>query len=178
MTQTPNPKRFWNLEFRILNLFRVSDCHRKCPAFTVVEALISVAILALLATFIVSGLSSYRETAALDQAVDEALELLREARARTLASEGGRSFGVYFASTSATLFPGGVYGPGDPGNIVVALPPGVTISAVSLSTSTASVVFERLTGESPASGTVTFTATRSGRAKQIEILSSGAVVKR
>ncbi len=142
--------------------------------FTLLELLISIAVLALLGTFIVSGFSSYRESAALDQAVDEALELLREARSRALASEGASSFGVYFASTSVTLFPGGIYVAGNPSNTVVALPPGVTVTAISLSTTTASAVFERLSGESRAAGTVTFTTARSAKTKQIQILPSGA----
>lgn len=147
-------------------------------AFTLVELLISIAVLALLATFIVSGLAAYRESAALDQAVDEALGLLREARALALASEGASSSGVYFASTSVALFPGGAYSDGNPLNTVVALPPGVTVSSLNLSTTTASVVFERLSGESRATGTVTFSTARSSKTKQIQVLSSGVFRKR
>ena len=141
--------------------------------FTLLEALIALAVLAVLATIIVSGLASFRETAALTQAVDETLELLREARAKTLGSEGATGYGVHFSSGSVTLFPGGTYAAGNPANVTVTLPNAVTVSNIALSTTTGNVVFERLSGQSPAAGTVSFTAIRSGRTKVIQILSSG-----
>jgi len=143
--------------------------------FTFVETLVAIAVLVLLATVISSGLASFRESAALDQAVDETLEFLREARSKTLASEGASSYGVHFAPAALTLFRGGVYSASDPTNRVVQLPGLVEISSINLSTTTSSVVFERLTGESPAAGTVTFRTKRSAKTRQIQILPSGVV---
>lgn len=144
--------------------------------FTLVETLVAIAVLVLLATVISSGLASFRESAALDQAVDETLEFLREARSKTLASEGASSYGVHFAPAAVTMFQGWVYSPSNPTNTVVQLPALVEISSITLSTTTASVVFERLTGESPAAGTVTFRTTRSAKTRQIQVLPSGVAV--
>lgn len=146
--------------------------------FTLIETLVTIAVLGGIGLIIVSGLTSFREQAALDRAADEAVELLREARSRTLASEGARSYGVHFASSTMTLFPGGTFNAADPENVIVALPVLVEVSALELATTTASVVFRRLSGEAGGSGTVTFRNTRSGKAENVEILPSGVAVKR
>lgn len=145
--------------------------------FTFLETLVSVAVLALLATVIASGLAGFREASGLDQAVDETIELLHDARSRTLGSENAVSYGVHFAPTSVTMFIGGAWNPSDPSNVVLPLPSAVQISNIALSTTTASVVFERLTGESAAAGAITFTTLRSGKAAGIQIFSSGLFIK-
>ena len=164
-----------NRNFNFLSL--IFDLERKRLGFTFIETVISVFILALLAVFIVSGLEAFRESSALDQAVDEALEILREARSKTLGSEQDSNYGVHFEAGSIILFRGGGYDAGDPGNIVVTLPTLVAISAVNLSTTTASVTFERLSGRAEADGTLTFTVARSSKTKQIQILPAGLFIK-
>ena len=151
--------------------------HSFTRGFTLIETIVALAVLALLATVIASGLSSFREAAALNQAVDETLELLREARSKALASEGAVEYGVHFEATRVTLFRTGLFDPVDPANIAVVLPTAVTIVSINLSTTTGNVVFERLTGETFAAGAVTFTASRSGATRRIEVLPSGAVLK-
>jgi hypothetical protein len=123
------------------------------------------------------GLAAFRESSALDQVMDESAELLREARAKTLSSENATVYGVHFGAQDLTLFAGGVYMAGDPKNEVITLPPTVRTSAVSLSTTTSSIIFDRLTGETQATGTVSFTTTRSGKIKQIQVLPSGLFLK-
>lgn len=145
----------------------------KRRGFTFIETLISISVLALLAVFIVNGLETFRESSALDQAADEALEILREARSKTLGSEQASNYGVHFEAGSMTLFKGGSYDSGGQGNIVVALPAIVVISAIDLSTTTASVTFERLSGRAEAAGTVTFITSGSQKTKQIEISPAG-----
>ncbi len=144
--------------------------------FTLLETLIVLAVLAILATIIVSGLASFRETAALNQAVDETLELLREARSKTLGSEGASGHGVRFDPAAVTLFKTGIYNPADPANLVVNLPALVEISGNTLNTTTASVYFERLTGAARTCGVVQFRTKRSGRTANVRIFGSGLAV--
>lgn len=173
--QVPDPKPFgiWNLACSP----RARPCREfgilQRAGFTLLETLVAIAIIVLLAVFITSGLMAFRASAALDEAADGALSLLREARSNVLGSEGASSYGVHFAATSLTLFKGGSYSAGASANVVVTLPSSVSASAISLSTTTANVVFERLTGESKATGTVTFLSSRSGKTRQIRILPAG-----
>lgn len=150
---------------------------RNRAGFTFMETLVAVAVLVLLAVVIVSGLAGFRETAGLDQAVDETIELLRDARSRTLGSENAASYGVHFEPTSVTMFTGWAWNASDPSNVVVALPSAVRISSIALSTTTASVVFERLTGEAAAAGTISFITLRSGKTAGVRIFSSGLFSK-
>lgn len=170
----PNPKRFGFWNFGHWNLFGIWNLKFGASGgVTLLETLVAMAVLVAVSLVIMGGLASFRETAALNQAVDETLELLREARAKTLGSEGAISHGVHFSPGSVTLFPGGTYATDNPANVTVTLPKAVTVSDILLSTTTGNVVFERLSGQSPAAGTVSFTAIRSGRTKIIQILSSG-----
>lgn len=145
--------------------------------FTLLELLIAIAVITALALVIASGVGSFRESAALDQAVDDTIELLRQARARTLASENALGYGVHFASTSVTLFPGGTFVPGNTANSVVNLPAQVEISSIALSTTTGNVFFERLSGSTRATGTVDFVTSRTSKTKRIQILLSGVLTK-
>lgn len=145
--------------------------------FTFIETLVAMAVLVLLATAVISGLAGFHETSGLDQAVDETIELLRDARSRTLGSENAASYGVHFASTSVTMFIGGTWNSSDPSNVVMALPSAVRISSIALSTTTASVVFERLTGEAAGAGTISFITLRSGKTAGVRIFSSGLFSK-
>lgn len=166
------------MKFRIANKLQITGMESVVPrrGFSFIEVIIAVAILVTLSFVVAGSLFTFRETAALDQALDEAQELLREARSRTLGSDVEGTYGVHFASTTVTLFIG-PYVPGSPANTVVSLPVGVIVSAVGLSTTTASVMFERLTGDATAAGLVTFSTTRSGKMGQLEILPSGAFLK-
>ena len=148
-------------------------CGRR--GFTLIEILVAMALLVLLAVFFMAGLSGFLGASGLEQATDEAVGLLREARSQTLAAEGGEGYGVRFASSSLTRFRGGVYVPGDPGNTVVSLPRTVAIIAIELGTTSSSVTFERLTGAAAATGTIRFQAKRTGRVRQVEVLPSGLI---
>ena len=145
--------------------------------FTLIEIISAMVILLFISVLVLSNLSRLRQSADLDRAANETLELLGEARSKTLSSENALNYGVHFASSSATLFSGGVFSASDPANMVFDLPSGVVISAIGLSTTTANVVFERLTGESKATGTVIFTAARTNLQSGISILPSGLFIK-
>ncbi len=137
------------------------------------ETLFAFTILLFVAAFVFGKLSSFRSSADLDQAVNETLGLLREARSKTLGSENSAEYGVHFASTTVTLFSGITYNPADPNNIVANLPRSVIVSGLTLATTTASVVFERISGRAAAAGTVTFSSTLASSTKVIQILPAG-----
>jgi type IV fimbrial biogenesis protein FimU len=145
--------------------------------FTLLETVVVVGILLIIITLALDGMRSFRESSSLDQATDESLGLLREAREKTLAAEGGSAWGVHFTVGSVTLFRGGIYDTNDPSNNTVFVPSAVAASSINLTTTTASVVFDRLTGASPVTGTITFTGLRSGKTKRIQIFSSGLSAK-
>ncbi len=141
--------------------------------FTLLELIITIGILTIISVATLSGLMSFRAESALRKAVDNAENVLKDARSKTLSSINGYSYGVYFTASTTTLFRGLSYAPAaTTTNEILYLPQEVEISNVTLSAS--STAFRRLTGEATATGTVTFRLKRSPtKTKTITIYGSG-----
>jgi hypothetical protein len=96
---------------------------------------------------------------------------LRDARAQTLASVGGAQYGVLISSDRFIFFQGAVYNAAATSN-----QPFIFSSNVSASSSLGSIVFQRLTGNSTASGTISVYLKSDLTAKRtISIGNSGLV---
>ncbi len=146
--------------------------------FTLLELVFSIAILIFIAVLAVGNLKKFRQSSEIDRVVNDTLGLLREARSKTLGSENDSVYGVHFSPAAVTLFQGGIYNPASASNIVVVLPSNVSISVIDLSTTTDNVIFERLTGESKAIGTVTYIINGSASVnRKVQILPSGLFLK-
>ncbi|OHA06755.1 MAG: hypothetical protein A2934_01120 [Candidatus Sungbacteria bacterium RIFCSPLOWO2_01_FULL_47_10] len=146
-------------------------------AFTIVEILISIAVVGVLVAIVMAGLSSFRESTNLTRARDIVFQTLKNARIQTLASDSASSFGVRFASTSITLFMGNGYNPSDASNKEAILPVLAEISSVGFEgTTSAEIYFRRLTGEPSNTGTITLRSARNeDKILMIEIFSSGLI---
>ncbi|MDO8500146.1 MAG: prepilin-type N-terminal cleavage/methylation domain-containing protein [bacterium] len=140
--------------------------------FTLVEMLVSIAVIVMLSTIIWRGLSSFSEAYGLNHGISATLGLIKDARTRTLASEGARQYGVHFEETQAVLFWGASF---NPANVLVTLimPVLVRISSVDLAGGGQDIVFGRLTGATAQPGTIEFETKRSETHKTIQVLSSG-----
>ena len=122
--------------------------------FSILELAIAVSILLVLAAMTAAAFFRFRDTRELDRAADETLNLIREARARTLASENDSQFGVRFESERAVLFRGASYVEGAADNKAYAIES--RVEAYSITIPSATVVFERLTGAASGAGAVSF----------------------
>ncbi len=120
--------------------------------FSIYEFVMALAIFVFLAAGILAALSAFRNTQDLDRAANDVLTALREARERTLSSEGGSQFGVFVDASRAVVFPGTTYIEGGAGNKIFSFSP--RVEAYSITLPGGIVTFERLTGAASASGTV------------------------
>lgn len=144
--------------------------------FTLIETLVAIAVLALLAVIAVSGLSSFQQSGELARTADMIAGTLRDARGRTLASKNNSEYGVHFDSDKAVLFAGTAYTAGTPSNEAVALPSRVEISIIELGGGGNDVVFQRLSGEAMATGTITLRVKQElSKTKEVRIYQSGVV---
>ncbi|MDO8600357.1 MAG: prepilin-type N-terminal cleavage/methylation domain-containing protein [bacterium] len=144
-------------------------------AFTLIETLVAVGILALLAAIVVSGLSSFQESGELSRAADFVAGVLRDARGRTLAGKNQLSYGVHFDSDALVLFEGQTYDPDTVSNEETLLPFRIIISEISLGGGD-EVVFERLSGEANVTGTITLQIKQEpSKTKEVQVYKSGVV---
>lgn len=144
----------------------------KNKGISLLEVVLSFTVLIIVATILFSAFTAFRGSNDLESAHSEILGILKDARARTLASQSNTRYGVHFATERAVLFKGVTYSSSATDNESYVLPPTVTISSISLTGSAVDTVFSRLYGTTTASGTVTLTG-RNNRAKTITILSTG-----
>ncbi|MDP3735640.1 MAG: prepilin-type N-terminal cleavage/methylation domain-containing protein [bacterium] len=144
--------------------------------FTLIEILISVAVIAILASIATISFTGLRERQALSIGVEEVRTLLSRARARTLAAEDDSVFGLHITTSSVTLFRGVTYNPAAGDNELHVLDSLVTISAHALAGGGADVVFDKRTGMTSDYGTITVAlASDVSENKVITIAQTGLV---
>lgn len=141
--------------------------------FTLIEMLVSIAVIGALAVLAISGFNSFRESAQLSEAHFAILGILRDARARTLSGEKNMQYGVHFETNQVVIFVDSSYNPESASNEARALPSLARVSSISLG-GAVDVIFARLSGSASASGTVTIeSVSNPSKTKTITILSSG-----
>ena len=146
---------------------------RRTAGFTVVELLVALGIgLALLAVS-VSAFANFRDYFALRTASQDVQLSLIDARGATLASRNDTVHGVHIESDRVIRFEGS-YSAGAATNTEFPFANGVT-ATWSLTGGGAEVVFTRLTGVTPTSGTITLTEPRSGAVQTITVNASGSI---
>lgn len=141
--------------------------------FTLIEILISIAILLLLAGLTIGAFYTKFRTVTVDKDVENVIAYLDKARNQSLASVESSSYGVALQTNSALFFKGTSETPSS--NILTRhfFSANVTASS-SLSGGAVRVYFTRLTGEPSATGTIIFMSTNGSQYnKTIVIRSTG-----
>lgn len=139
---------------------------------TLVELLIVMAIIAIVASAIMSGFMSYGVAQELQVVKAESTTLVREARQRTIASETDTQFGVHVATSTITVFEGANF---TTGVVRSEFTSQGTLFASTFSDGSNEIVFSRLTGLPSATGTIMLTQTRSNDTITLEILDNGMI---
>lgn len=157
-----HPLKYSSRHSRFIRQIRIGfPCQsRVFKGFTVIEVLISLAILSVISVVGVMSLSGFNADHALRSEVLKTLSLLAKARTLTLSAKEGSAYGVHFEERKAVLFKGQSYSAGALGNQEQALNDVVKISAVTLTGGGTAVVFQKLTGATAQSGTITLAAVR------------------
>ena len=139
---------------------------------TLLEILGVVAIIALLLVIVVTPLSPYRDTQALNADALAVQSLLSEARSQTLSSLDGSEYGVHFESDRAVLFQGFTFSEPSAYNKEVNLHPRLSISTIDINGGGSNIIFARLTGEATSTYGTTTISLISDTTKKREIVTS------
>lgn len=121
---------------------------------TLVELLVVVAVFVILAATSVQVYFSFQKKSELTNSVEELVSVLRLSRNKTMASETASNFGVHFESVKFVLFRGTSYNPSATDNEIHNLSKRVEIYEINLSGGGAEVIFNRVTGETNQTGTI------------------------
>ncbi|MEN9621805.1 MAG: hypothetical protein RLZZ67_239 [Candidatus Parcubacteria bacterium] len=139
--------------------------------FSVIELLATIAILGLLFAVSASSFARFNRREAVLANASAIAASLRDARARTLASVAGSQYGVKVDANSFIFFQGSTFASSTNTNISYSYGSGVKASS-SIST----FVFERVTGNSSASGTIdVYQVSAPGVSKRVKVQSTGLV---
>src|SRR3989338_7715737 len=76
---------------------------------TLIELLVSISIIAVIATIFISAFSTFRENSQLSEAQSAIIGLLKDARSRTLSSQNKSNYGIHFETAKAVLFKGEIF---------------------------------------------------------------------
>lgn len=134
---------------------KISNFALNRKGFTLVEFLITLSILVVLTTIIFIPMSALRNSKALQITAEDILSLLDEARSGTLSAKDSYAYGTHFESSRVVLFRGTAYSSSDPSNKTVDIDGAVEISNISLAGGGQDALFQRLTGKTSQSGTIT-----------------------
>lgn len=139
--------------------------------YTVMELLVVIAVLAILAGLSMAGFSNFSKKEALDAGATALIAGLRDARAQTLASVGGSQYGINVSTTSFSFFKGSTYDAAASTTSVFRFS-----SYVRASSTQASFVFQRITGNAVASGTIdVYMASDPTIKKTIQVEATGII---
>jgi prepilin-type N-terminal cleavage/methylation domain-containing protein len=139
--------------------------------FSLLEMIVSIGVGLLILSVTIVGFVEYNRREAVKSESIAVAEALRDARAKTLASVGASQYGIKIDSDRYTFFKGGTFSSSTPGNITFIFSPWVRASST-IST----FVFQRVTGNSSASGTIdVYIAPAAKILRTIYIQSTGLV---
>ena len=144
------------------------------------ELVVVLGIITLIASLSVSSFVNLNRDQTVDKAALLAVSVLDEARSLTLASKNSSQYGVHFDDVNAQiiLFTGSVYSAGASSNQINALDAAVQISSINLAGLGKDVVFNRLTGGTAQTGTVTISSRTDNTSKTVTVYGTGEAESR
>lgn len=144
----------------------------------ILEIGLSIAIVGIILAGVVGSLTGLRGGDALVSSTETVLSALQTARGETLAYKYGKQYGVHFASTTVTVFPGSVWSAGLASTTVFNLTPGVVVSSLKLTGGGVDLVFDKLTGKTSQYGTTTLQVTSGVASTTIVVEKTGIIYSR
>lgn len=142
---------------------------KRVTGFTLLEVLLSIAIIGILAGISMPIYQSFQVKNDLDVAVNTIVQTLRRAQLLSQAVDGDSSWGVYMQNGSITLFQGADYSSHDSNfDEVFDVPTSITFSGIQ------EIVFTKFSGEPQTTGIITLNSS-TNETRTITINEKGMV---
>lgn len=147
---------------------------RENRGFSLLEILIVLAILAIIATLLMTGIRNYAARQAFTTTVVTVTDSIVAARANTIASLNDTNYGVHASSTAVVIFTGDTFIEGAAGNNTILFPPNIT-ATTTFTNNVTTATFTRLTGLPSAVGTIVLFDSRTESTATITLTTTGLV---
>ncbi|MFZ2072187.1 MAG: hypothetical protein WAV10_00685 [Minisyncoccia bacterium] len=139
---------------------------------TIVEILFVIGIILIIFMIVIPSFGELRQKQMLKTASEDISSSLDKARGNAFASVGSSEYGVHFESDKIVIFKGTVYSNIDPNNEIINIISPANISNINLSGGGSEIYFNKLSGVSNKTGTITVSV--SSFSKIITISTTGA----
>lgn len=143
--------------------------------FTLLEILLVAAIVLIIASIIVRAYSLFNVHISLKGDASKIASMIYRAKSDTIGSRGGLQYGVHFESDRAVLFQGTTYLQGASTNENFILSAHISIGAINLTGGGSNIIFDRLTGVTAESGSITIGSDIGTAVSTINISKNGIV---
>ena len=145
--------------------------------FTLIEIIVALAIFGLILTMVWTGFATFSTMQKLDRIGEETITLLRKAREKTVAGEGGFAYGIRVEEYRFILFRAPTYVEGNPTNEILALSSNFFVSAYSFQGGGSEIVFQKFTGGTGSFGTLTIQKRNDSTVQKIFRIYETGIVK-
>ncbi len=116
--------------------------------FTLIELILAISILGMIIVFSSMAFSNQQNMVSLESTILEVNSAIREVQNKSISQSqdtvGDANYGVYFTSTSYTVFKGDSYTSNNPTNFTRNFGSGINISSINIPNSV--LIFDRLSG--------------------------------
>lgn len=143
---------------------------------TLIELIVSIAVLLIVGAVTIGALNKYRERQALDKSVEMLTSILERARSKTLTNEKNTIHSVRLNTERIVLFQG-AFSSSSVNNEYYSFDPLIEIGQLSLTSGTNTLSYRKLTGQSLATGTVELRLKRSTTTKKSVIIYSSGLIE-
>ncbi len=123
--------------------------------FTLVEAIIAIAIIGVLSGLSVPYFNSFLARNELKNESLKVVDALRTARIRAITGHSDSAWGVHFESNKYVVFKGNAYNASDPFNSETVFPAVLSFATTTLNGGGSDVIFNKISGETSQYGTTT-----------------------
>ena len=145
-------------------------------AFTLIEIVISIAIISILLGISMTVFRALTDDQTIDRDVENVVSYILRARNQTITGENNANYGVYFASSSITLFQGKEIGESSPSDLTFDLNNRTFLSSINLTDGLTLIYFNKGSGSPSATGTIEYQLIgHEDQKKLIKVYASGLV---